>query len=67
MEPFCRRRWSDTRRLIGLRRCFQDHRRTTELDGMHYWLLDTVGLIKEMTILWRPLPAAIAVRDQLGS
>jgi hypothetical protein len=34
---------------------------------MHYWLLDTVGLIKEMTILWRPLPAAIAVRDQLGS
>ena len=39
---------------------------TIELDGMDYWLLDGAGLIKEMTVLWRPLPAAIAVRDQLG-
>ena len=37
-----------------------------ELDGMDYWLLDSAGLIKEMTVLWRPLPAAIAVRDRLG-
>ena len=39
---------------------------TIELDGMDYWLLDSAGLIKEMTVLWRPLPAAIAVRDKLG-
>jgi hypothetical protein len=39
---------------------------TIELDGMDYWLLDSAGLIKEMTVLWRPLPAAIAVRDRLG-
>ena len=36
---------------------------TIELDGMDYWLLDSAGLIKEMTVLSRPLPAAIAVRD----
>jgi hypothetical protein len=39
---------------------------TIELDGMDYWLLDSAGLIKEMTVLWRPLPGAIAVRDRLG-
>ena len=39
---------------------------TIELDGMDYWLLDSAGLIKEMTVLWRPLPAAIAVRDRLA-
>ena len=39
---------------------------TIELDGMDYWLLDSAGLIGEMTVLWRPLPAAIAVRDRLG-
>ena len=39
---------------------------TIELDGVDYWLLDSAGLIKEMTVLWRPLPAAIAVRDRLG-
>ena len=39
---------------------------TIELDGMDYWLLDNAGLIKEMTVLWRPLPAAIAVRERLG-
>jgi hypothetical protein len=38
-----------------------------ELDGMDYWLLDSAGLIKEMTVLWRPLPAVIAVRDRLTS
>ena len=39
---------------------------TIELDGMDYWRLDSAGLISEMTVLWRPLPAAIAVRDRLG-
>jgi hypothetical protein len=39
---------------------------TIELDGMDYWLLDSTGLIKEMTVLRRPLPAAIAVRDRLA-
>ena len=39
---------------------------TIELDGMDYWLLDSAGLIKEITVLWRPLPAAMAVRDRLG-
>jgi hypothetical protein len=39
---------------------------TIELGGMDYWLLDSAGLIKEMTVLWRPLPAAIAVRDRLA-
>jgi hypothetical protein len=38
---------------------------TIRLDGMDYWLLDDAGLIKEMTVLWRPLPAVIAVRDKL--
>jgi hypothetical protein len=38
---------------------------TIQLDGMDYWLLDSFGLIKEMTVLWRPLPAVIAVRDKL--
>jgi ketosteroid isomerase-like protein len=40
---------------------------STELDGMDYWLLDGAGLIKEMTVLWRPLPAAVTVRDKLGA
>ena len=39
---------------------------TIKLDGMDYWLLDDAGLIREMTVLWRPLPAAIAVRDRLS-
>jgi hypothetical protein len=38
---------------------------TIQLDGMDYWLLDSAGLINEMTVLWRPLPAVIAVRDKL--
>ena len=36
-----------------------------ELDGMDYWRLNDSGLIKEMTVLWRPLPAAIAVQQLL--
>ena len=38
-----------------------------ELDGMDYWRLNEAGLIEEMRVLWRPLPAAIAVRDRLFS
>ena len=37
-----------------------------ELDGMDYWRLDEAGFIQEMTVLWRPLPAAAAVRDRLA-
>jgi hypothetical protein len=36
-----------------------------ELDRMDYWQLNDAGLIEEMRVLWRPLPAAIAVRDRL--
>ncbi|MBV9678108.1 MAG: nuclear transport factor 2 family protein, partial [Acidobacteriaceae bacterium] len=28
-----------------------------ELDGVDYWQLNEEGLIQEMTVLWRPLPA----------
>jgi hypothetical protein len=35
------------------------------LDGMDYWRLDEEGLIQEMTVLWRPLPAILAVQNQL--
>jgi hypothetical protein len=36
-----------------------------QLDGMDYWRLDEAGLIKEMTVLWRPLPTAMAVHRLL--
>jgi hypothetical protein len=36
------------------------------LDAMDYWLLDEEGLIKEMTVLWRPLPQAVEVQKKLG-
>ena len=36
-----------------------------ELDGMDYWLLNEAGLIREMTVLWRPLPAVLAVQNKL--
>ena len=36
------------------------------LDGMDYWRLDKEGLIQEMTVLWRPLPAIIGVLDRLN-
>jgi hypothetical protein len=35
------------------------------LDGMDYWRLDQAGLIQEMTVLWRPLPAIAAVQNTL--
>jgi hypothetical protein len=37
------------------------------LDGMDYWRLDAAGLIREMTVLWRPLPAVIAVQERLAA
>jgi SnoaL-like domain len=37
-----------------------------ELDGVDYWRLNEAGLIKEMTVLWRPLPAIAAVQAKLG-
>jgi hypothetical protein len=36
-----------------------------ELDGMDYWRLDEAGLIREMTVLWRPLPAVAEVQKKL--
>lgn len=38
-----------------------------ELDGVDYWRLNPDGLIQEMTVLWRPLPAAIAVEKKLAA
>lgn|SRR3954466_3554235 len=38
-----------------------------ELDGVDLWRLDAAGLIKEMTVLWRPLPAANAVAERLAT
>jgi len=38
-----------------------------ELDGIDYWLLNDAGLIQEMTVLWRPLPAIVAVHDRLAA
>jgi len=38
---------------------------TIELDAMDYWLLDDAGLIREMTVLWRPLPAVAEVQRRL--
>jgi len=37
-----------------------------ELDAMDYWRLNEAGMIKEMTVLWRPLPAVAAVHAKLG-
>jgi ketosteroid isomerase-like protein len=37
-----------------------------DLDGMDYWRMNAAGLIQEMTVLWRPLPAAIAVAERLN-
>jgi hypothetical protein len=37
-----------------------------ELDGVDYWRLDEAGLIQEMTVLWRPLPAVAAVQNKLA-
>jgi SnoaL-like domain len=38
---------------------------SNELDGMDYWRLNPAGLIQEMTVLWRPLPAIVAVQNKL--
>ena len=38
-----------------------------ELDGMDYWRLNDAGLIQEMTVLWRPLPAIAAVQHKLDA
>jgi hypothetical protein len=32
---------------------------------MDYWRLDEAGLIREMTVLWRPLPAVAEVQKKL--
>lgn len=37
-----------------------------ELDGVDYWRLNDAGLIQEMTVLWRPLPAIAAVQRLLN-
>jgi len=39
---------------------------STELDGVDYWRLDQAGLIQEMTVLWRPLPAVVEVQRKLA-
>jgi hypothetical protein len=36
------------------------------LDGVDYWRLNEAGLIQEMTVLWRPLPALAAVQETLA-
>jgi hypothetical protein len=38
-----------------------------QLDGVDYCKLDDAGLIQEMTVLWRPLPAALAVEKKLAA
>ena len=40
---------------------------SNDLEGMDYWRLDAAGRIQEMTVLWRPLPAMVAVQDKLAS
>jgi hypothetical protein len=37
------------------------------LDGVDYWRLNDAGLIQEMTVLWRPLPAVAAVQARLDN
>jgi hypothetical protein len=37
------------------------------LDGVDYWRLADDGRIAEMTVLWRPLPAANAVAEKLAA
>jgi ketosteroid isomerase-like protein len=38
----------------------------TELDGVDYWRVNEAGLIREMTVLWRPLPAIVSVQNMLA-
>jgi len=37
------------------------------LDVVDYWRLNDAGFIQEMTVLWRPLPAALAVEKKLAA
>src|SRR5947209_10424628 len=37
-----------------------------KLDGVDFWRLNEAGLIQEMTVLWRPLPAIVAVQNRLA-
>jgi hypothetical protein len=37
-----------------------------ELDGMDYFRVNEAGLIQEMTVLWRPLPALVSVQEKLA-
>jgi ketosteroid isomerase-like protein len=39
---------------------------STKLDGVDFWRVDEAGLIKEMTVLWRPLPAIVEVQKKLA-
>ncbi|HEX3757591.1 MAG TPA: nuclear transport factor 2 family protein [Kofleriaceae bacterium] len=39
---------------------------TIELDGVDYWGINGAGLIQEMTVLWRPLPAVMEVQRKLA-
>jgi hypothetical protein len=39
---------------------------SNELDGVDFWRIDEAGLIQEMTVLWRPLPAIVAVQNKLA-
>jgi hypothetical protein len=39
---------------------------SNELDGMDYWRINGVGLIQEMTVLWRPLPTMLEVQKKLA-
>ena len=39
---------------------------SVELDGMDYIRLNEAGLVQEMMVLWRPLPAVVAVLSKLN-
>jgi SnoaL-like domain len=39
---------------------------SAELDGMDYIRLNEAGLVQEMMVLWRPLPAIVAALNQLN-
>jgi hypothetical protein len=38
---------------------------SAELDGMDYIRLNEAGLVQEMSVLWRPLPAVVAALNKL--
>ena len=37
-----------------------------QFNGVDYWRINEAGLIQEMTVLWRPLPAVVAVQNKLA-